>query len=114
MNESGRDISTPRSIGVVLALFPVVLWLIAVPLAPHGISEPMFVTPPPPPPSLLGISFADLLLAGAVGWGLLGAILVVRSRKPWAFAVGFLVFTVPACVAIILGPAIVLILSNLG
>lgn len=95
-------------VGVVL--LPIVLWLLARPLAPR-LSEPMVVTPPPSPP---GIPLADLLLAAAVGWALLGGVIVARSRKLWVVALGLFVFTIPAFFAVILGPAIILILQDLA
>lgn len=79
------------------------------------LASPQFFSPMGDRPATwLGIPLTDVLTAIAVGWGLLGGLLVARSRRPYSLAVGFLAFTVPACVAIILAPAIILILQNPG
>jgi len=109
VNGIDRDITLSTSIRVGIVLLPVALALLAAALSPRFF-DPMFTGQP----SLLGIALTDLVTAGAVGWGFLGGFLVARSRKPWAFPVGLLVFTLPASFVIILGPALILILQNLG
>ena len=64
-------------------------------------------------PEVLGIPVEVLIMAFAVAWGGIGGYVVGTSRSPWVRALAIMVFTLPACVAIILGPAIILILQNL-
>lgn len=109
MIDTDRSITLPTPIRVGLVLAPLALLLLMY------AGSPRFFPPLGyQPATWLGISLGDLLMAGAVAWGLLGGVVVARSRKPYAFAIGFLLFTIPACFVILLGPAIILILQNLG
>lgn len=62
---------------------------------------------------LLGIPLDVLLKGLIVGWMLIGAGLVWDSRSPLLRVLAFAIFTVPATLAIVLGPAVILILQNL-
>ena len=65
-------------------------------------------------PELFGIPVQLIVMAFAVAWGAIGGYVVGTSRSPWVLPVVLLVFTLPACLAIIFGPAVILILQNLG
>jgi hypothetical protein len=55
-----------------------------------------------------------LALAGLAGlWMLLGVVLIWDARSPVTRTVGFLVFTFPATMLLIFGPAAILIWQNL-
>ena len=65
-------------------------------------------------PEFLGIPIALWIVTVALLWGAIGGYIVARSRSRWALPFGLLLFTIPACLAMLLGPALVLILQNLG
>ena len=64
-------------------------------------------------PELLGVPVELIFMAFAVAWGAIGGYVVGTRRSPWVLPVVLIVFTLPACLVIILGPAFVLILENL-
>ena len=66
------------------------------------------------PPELYGIPVQLIFVAFAVAWGAIGGYVDGTSRSAWVLPVVLMVFTLPACLAIIFGPAIILILQNLG
>lgn len=109
MNDLSRAMTLPKAKRVALVSLPVALSLLVWVFSPRYF--PAFGDRPV---TWLGIPVGDLLMAAAVGWGLLGGVLVARGRQPYAFAIGFLVFTIPACFAILFAPAVILILQNLG
>ena len=65
-------------------------------------------------PELFGIPLEFAITVFAIAWGAIGGYIVGTSRSRWALPYVLMFFTLPACLAIILGPAIVLILQNLG
>lgn len=67
-----------------------------------------------PPPGFLGIPYGVLVLAAALAWGALGGLYVARTRTLHALLLAVVIFTIPACILIILGPAVILILQNLA
>jgi hypothetical protein len=87
-------------------------------LGPLAIGLFAFVAPPsffgPPPPQLFGLPYELVFTSFAVSWGAIGGYVVGTSSRPWVLPVALLVFTFPAIVTIVLGPALVLILQNLG
>ena len=64
-------------------------------------------------PDLFGVPVQLIVMAFAVAWGAIGGYVVGTRRSPWVLPVVLLVFTLPACLAIIFGPAFILILQNL-
>lgn len=66
------------------------------------------------PPTILGIPAGLVITAIALAWGALGGVIVARSRSRLALPLVLLLITLPACAVVILAPAIVLILQNLG
>ena len=65
-------------------------------------------------PELFGVPLDFIVMVFAVAWGAIGGYVVATRRSPWVLPLVLVVFTLPACLAIILGPAIILILQNLG
>jgi len=91
------------------AFTPVWFWVIANVAAPR-FSEPMVVQPP----GILGIPLG-VVLAGLVGfWMLLGVLVLWRARSRRVAALAYTIFTAPATVVLIYGPALILILQNLA
>lgn len=99
-----------RISGLLIALGPVAIGLFLTYLAAPSLGRPMFAEPP----ALLGIPLQLVIMIIALGWGAIGGYVVATTRRPWVLPVALLVFTVPAIVTIVLGPAIVLVLENLG
>ena len=66
------------------------------------------------PPEILGIPLGVVVGALILAWAAFGSLIVwtTRSRLFATLALGFL--TIPSIFAMILGPAVILILQNLG
>ena len=104
--------TTPRRTAVLRA------FVAAVPLAAAAWSfvatpthfEPLGVRRP----DLFGIPLDFIVMVFAIAWGAIGGYVAGTSRSPWVLPLVLVIFTLPACLAIILGPAIILILQNLG
>jgi hypothetical protein len=92
--------------GLLMALGPFAIALFSLLAAPSFFG--------PPPPRLYGIPYGLVFTALAVSWSAIGGYIVATSRRPWVLPVALLVFTFPAILTIVLGPAIILILQNLG
>ena len=73
-------------------------------------SSPMFGEPLGP----FGIPQGALVDGLVMLWMLIGVYVVWGTRSRLVAAAVYVVFTIPAPIALILGPAIVLILQNLG
>lgn len=65
-------------------------------------------------PNIAGLSFGAVLEGLALIWMLLGVAVVWPARAPLIESLAFTVFTVPATVAVVLAPALVLVMQNLG
>jgi hypothetical protein len=65
-------------------------------------------------PELLGLPQGFVLAAGTALWALIGVAITWRARSWLVDVLAVLVFTIPAVVMLILGPAVILILQNLG
>jgi len=66
--------------------------------------QPVYFGPPP----------NRLLILPGLTWGLLGVALTWRARSRRTVAMAVIVFTLPAVIALLLAPGIMLILQNLG
>lgn len=88
------------------AFTPIWLWIVVQVAAPR-FSEPMFASPP-------GISPGVVLMGVVAIWMLLGAYVLWHARSLRVAAIAYVLFTLPATFALILGPAVVLILQNLS
>jgi hypothetical protein len=99
--------SRPRW-ALTVALAPFVA-LVALALGRAGYFDPMFSEPA----TILGMPADVVVAAAAIAWGALGGVFIWRSSSPLRVPIALLVFTVPACLAILLAPAVVLIVQNL-
>jgi hypothetical protein len=99
----------PARARTIAALAPIWI-LLALLVFRQGFFDPLFANPP----GIAGMPAGALLLICAIAWGIIGA-RVMRSRRSDAGALlTLLVFAFPATFAVILGPALILIVQNLG
>ena len=68
----------------------------------------------PPPPEIMGIPLGAWMIALAAGWMLIGVALVWGTRSRLTEMFVLLLFTIPATILLVLGPAVILILQNLS
>ena len=66
------------------------------------------------PPEILGIPLGVVIAAIAMVWMLIGTVLVWDQRSPFVAVLALMVFTIPSTLVIVMTPAVVLILLNLG
>lgn len=98
-----------RGILTVLALLPAWIVLFVSVVAPRGFG-PMVENPPG-----IGGMPAGVVLGGfAVLLTTLGVLVVRRATSPLVLSLSFALLTIPAVVIVILGPAIILLVQNLG
>ena len=67
-----------------------------------------------PRPELLGLPASLVMMVGAMSWALIGLGVIWDARSWLVDALSLVVFTIPAMLFMILGPAIILIVQNLG
>jgi|SRR5687768_15126526 hypothetical protein len=104
--------TTPRRTAVLGALVAVVPLAVA---AWRVVAAPTYFDPMlTGEPDLFGIPFQVIVAVFALAWGAIGGYVVGTTSSPLVRLAAVLVFTLPACVALILGPAIILILQNVG
>lgn len=63
---------------------------------------------------LLGIPAKLVMMLGGVSWALIGLGIIWDARSWLVDALALVLFTIPAMLFMILGPAIILIIQNLG
>jgi hypothetical protein len=103
----GRSISPTQGLKLLLGLLP--LWLLVVfQLAAPGYMEPAFANPP----AVLGMPAGLVPLSVALALTAVGVVGLRRVSSTLAVTLVFLVSTVPAIFAVVLTPALVLILQN--
>ena len=66
------------------------------------------------PPDFLGIPFGVVIDAIAMLWMLIGVVLIWDTRSSIVQGLVSFFFTIPATMVVVLSPAVVLILQNLG
>ena len=66
------------------------------------------------PPEILGIPLPVVASGVAFGWMLIGLGLVWDQRSRFVELLSLLLFTIPATIGLIIGPALILILQNLN
>ena len=93
----------------IAALTPLWLFLI-LELADNGFGTPMFSAPP----SIVGVPLGVVVGALATGWMLIGLGLVWNARSRLTELLALLLFTTPATIVLVMGPAMILILQNLS
>ena len=67
-----------------------------------------------PNPELLGIPQALVMTVGGMSWALIGLGIIWDARSWLVDVLTLVVFTIPAMLFMILGPAIILIVHNFG
>jgi len=67
-----------------------------------------------PNPELLGIPQSLVMTVGAMSWALIGLGIIWDARSWLVDALVLVVFTIPAMLFMIIGPAIILIIQNFG
>lgn len=98
--------SGPR---VLLGFMPLWVLLIFAVTAP-GFMDPLFANPP----SVIGLPAGILIVAVAMLLMLAGVWLLRRPATDLTTVLAFLLFTIPATLLILLGPAVILIIVNLA
>lgn len=102
------DASTRRN-AVLVAGLPLVLLVVLSAAAP-GFLDPAFANPP----AVLGLPAGVVILIAALAWSAVG--LLIAGRRPastGALLISLVVFVGPATIAVVLTPALVLILQNI-
>jgi len=98
-----------QRLGYTIASVPFVLLVILQLIAP-GFMEPLFSNPP----EIIGLPAGIVALLAVMIWAAL-AFAVIRAFDSVAgSALALIAFTIPSVVAIILLPAVILIVQNLG
>jgi hypothetical protein len=108
MNTLSRATGLQR-FGYVIASLPFVLIVVAQVLAP-GFLEPIFANPP----EIVGLPAGIVMLFIAAIWASLAFVVIRANPSGLGMAVGLLVFTVPAILAILFLPSTILIVLNLN
>ena len=96
-------------LGRVFAFLPLIV-LAVVQVASTDFVQPMFSEPP----SILGIPLGVVVGAVAFVWMLIGAAMLWNAQSTWRVMLALIVFTFPATFVVIYGPAVILIMQNLG
>lgn len=91
----------------LVALTP--LWLFLVLAVRGSFWNPFFSAPP----SIAGVPLGLVVLGLCGLWMLLGLVIVWDTRSAAMQALGLLLFTLPATMLLVMGPAMVLIIQNL-
>jgi hypothetical protein len=95
--------------GYVLTSLPFVLAVALNVLAP-GFLDPLFASPP----SIAGLPAGVVFLFLTIVWAVLGILVARKARSEARIALALVVFTLPAMFAILVGPALILIIQNLA
>jgi len=99
----------PTRLGYALASIPFIL-LIGAPLIMPGLFEPIFANPP----EILGLPAGIVTAFLVATWASLAFVAIRLTRSRLGIALALLVFTVPAIIAILAMPAMILIILNLN
>jgi CHASE2 domain-containing sensor protein len=75
-----------------------------------GFMDPLFANPP----AIAGLPAGVVFLFLALVWAVLGIVVARRARSTLGIAFTLVVFTLPALFAILVGPALILIVQNLA
>jgi len=92
---------------MTLTPFALAAW---VDFVPHS----FFGGPLGPPPEILGLSAGGWLQVAFLAWAAVGAYIVWTTHSRLASALALVLFTPVAIFGLVLGPAVLLILQNLG
>jgi hypothetical protein len=103
--EPTRPAPMPR---LLLGLLPVWVFLVLTLLAP-GYVDPLYLNPP----GVLGLPLGLALAVLAMAWMAVGLLGLYRLASDALALLVLMLFTVPATIAIVLAPAMILIIVNL-
>jgi hypothetical protein len=102
----GRAKPGPRLVVGLLPVWVLVLFSFAVP----GYMDPMYANPP----SIAGLPAGVVLIAAAIFLTIVGVEITRRVESDLAVAFVWLLVTIPATALILIGPAAILMVLNLG
>lgn len=105
------DAAAPRA-GVpsrIFALMPLWVFLIVA-----TFSTEFFADLQVAPPAILGVPLAIVVEAAALGWMLIGLVVIARVRSRLVESISLTVFTIPATAVVILAPGVIGILLARG
>jgi hypothetical protein len=94
---------------IVVGLLPLGLFGFLAVVVPKFL-EPLFLNPP----AIAGLPMGIVIVGAGIAWSLLGLIVMATSSSALVRLFASVIFTLPALFAVIVGPAIVLIASNIG
>jgi len=94
---------------VVAALVPTLILPVGLFAAPHYL-DPIFHKAP----TVLGLPIGVVVVSVSAGWFAVGVTLIAMASSRVTRLLAFLFFIIPAIVAVVLGPGMVLILENLS
>jgi hypothetical protein len=106
-----RAVPPARSRVAVRAVALTPLWVSVVLFVAQGTFWKQFFGSPP---EMIGMPLGFWMVVLAAGWMLIGAALIWNAQSRVLETVVLLVFTIPATIFLILGPAVILILQNLS
>jgi uncharacterized membrane protein len=95
--------------GYVLTSMPFILIIVLAVVAP-GFMDPLFAGRP----AILGLPAGVVFLVLTIVWAVLGILVARKARSEAWIALAVVVFTLPALMAIMIGPALILIVQNLA
>jgi hypothetical protein len=101
-----RSSALPR---ILFGLLPVGLQL-AIAIAAPGFSDPVFDNPP----GIAGLPAGVVLLALAMVWTAIGAVVLLKPRSTAGVIGALVIFVAPASLIVLFGPALILIVQNLA
>jgi hypothetical protein len=107
VDATGR--SHQAMVGYAVTSLPIILIVVLMVAAP-GFIDPLFANPP----AIAGLPAGVVFLFVSLVWAVLGILVARGARSITRVALAVAVFTMPACMAIILGPAVILIIQNLA
>ena len=96
-------------IAVRLVAFTPLWVLLIVAFTSRTYFQPLFASPP----SIVGIPLGAVIDAVAMLWMLIGVVLIWDARSPAVQTLVLVLFTIPATVAVVFSPAVVLIILNM-
>jgi hypothetical protein len=106
-----RRIVNPQPLNrgwVVLALSPAWLTLFLLVMAPNFMGAMLLN-----PPALLGLPAGVVILALALLWSAVGVLFTIGTPSTLVRTMSLVLFTFPALLSVLLGPAFILVILNL-
>ncbi len=101
-------VTTGRRVAQVMAVLPIVAWVVLM-IVDRGFLAPLYQSPP----EALGLPLGVVILVVTAGWAAIGLAIIQTSRVALIWILAIVVFTVPALLALVLEPAIIVIIRNI-